>query len=299
MLSRARRLPGAPGWRSGVLSVVGGPAAGAVPDVAVAARAMPALPAGAGLCFATPVHVVAGMSRVHLPPGGWLQLEAVEAVRWQEAFNRDFGGADLHLHAIEGGWILEAPCAAATQDAAPEELIGLPLTRSAASTEAQRALRRLGAEVEIWLTGHALNREREARNVPPLNSLWFWGGAHATQLPQLTHPLRHLLVAGEPDPWLTGLAAHCGLAVTRATNWQSLPLNDNALLVLSPSRWGMSAQHWQALESQWLAPAARSLVDGSIRSLHLQIGTTAWQLPWRSLLRWLRRRRPWHEQVAA
>ena len=71
----------------------------------------------------------------------------------------------------------------AARDPAPEDLIGQPLARIAARDDAERTLRRLGAEIEIWLAGHELNREREARNLPPLNALWFWGGARVVPLP--------------------------------------------------------------------------------------------------------------------
>src|SRR5262245_9970450 len=68
LLTRARRLPVTPDWRTGVLKALGAPGDEAtIPAVVLAARACPALSAGAALCFATPLHVVAGISRVHLP----------------------------------------------------------------------------------------------------------------------------------------------------------------------------------------------------------------------------------------
>ncbi|HTQ35983.1 MAG TPA: hypothetical protein VMH77_03010 [Steroidobacteraceae bacterium] len=297
LLDRARRLPPAADWRSGVLAALCGVAGGSqLPAAAVAARAV-ALPCGAGLCFAAPLHVIAGISRVHLPPGGWLRLAAEEEDRWVEAFNQEFGGPGLWLHSVGGGWLLAAPFAAAARDAAPETLIGDPLTRLAARDEAERALRRLGAEVELWLAGHPLNRAREARGQPPLNCLWFWGGAPAVQLPHCARAPRALLVAGEPDPWLAGLAAHCAVPLVHATDWQSLTACADALLVLAPPPEGAGAAHWQMLEEQWFAPAARSLRAGEIGALRLQIGASAWQLPDPSPLRWLRRRRPWHQRV--
>jgi hypothetical protein len=296
LLVRARRLPDARDWRGGVLAALGGGSV-SVADAAVAAWAMDCLPVGAGLCFAAPLHVVAGMSRVHLPPGGWLQLDANEEVLWLDAFNREFGGADLRLHAAAGGWLLAADFAGAAADDAPEQLVGEPLARAPARSDDERALRRLGAEVELWLAGHALNRQREARNQPPLNVLWFWGGARAAPRPPLAHAPRRVLVAGEADPWLAGLAAHCGLVPARVGECPALA--DGTLLVLAPPRSGLSADHWQGLESGWLAPAARALRARQITTLRLQIGNSAWLLPDSSLLRWLRRRRPWYRQVAA
>jgi hypothetical protein len=299
LLARARRLPSAPDWRSGLLAALHGSGSfAAVPAVAIAARALPAAP-GLALCFAAPLHVVAGISRVHLPPGGWLQLEAQEAARWVDAFNSEFGGPDLRLHETAGGWLLEAPFAAAADDPSPESLIGQPLSRGAARSDAGRALRRLGAEVEMWLAAQPLNRERAARQLPPINSLWLWGGGRAAELLPIGRPPIAAFFAGKADPWLAGLAAHCAAPLCRAANWQALASPGEALLVLAAPPEGISAAHWQQLEATWFEPAARALRDGSLDALRLQVGGSAWQLPDRSPLRWLRRRRPWHERVLA
>lgn len=300
MLARARRLLPASDWRSGALAALGWPDDSAMPAaVNVAACALPELSAGTGLCFAAPLHVVAGISRVHLPPGGCLRLDAAQSARWAEAFNRDFGEPQLRLHAVGDSWLLAAPFAGAARDAAPEDLTGEPLARVAARDEAERSLRRLGAEVEMWLVEQPLNREREARGDPPLNALWFWGGAHSTRIAPLTRLPRAMFVAGAPDAWLAGLAAHCGVPLNSATDWQSLAAARDALLVLMPPPEGASAQYWLDLEARWFGPAARAMRDGSLDALRLQIGPSAWLLPDPSPLRWFRRTRSWHQQVLA
>jgi hypothetical protein len=271
----------------------------AIPAAAIAARAWPELPLGASLCFAEPLHVIAGISRVHLPPGGRLQLPLAESAAWVEAFNREFGDAQLQLRAVAGGWLLAAPFAHAARDAAPETLLGQPLARVAARDEHERALRRLGAEAEMWLAAHALNRAREARQQPPINSLWLCGGARAEVLPRFARAPRAVFIDGQADPWLAGLAAHCMASLGGAVDWLQVSTSGDALLVLPAPAQGASAQHWQRLEAQWLEPAARALRDGSVGSLRLQLAGSAWQLPDPSPLRWLRRQRPWHERLRA
>jgi len=299
LLHRARPLPRAAGWRAGVLAALCPQTpVTAIPQAAMAARAA-ALPVGTPLCLATPLHVVAGISRVHLPPGGWLRLAPAEAARWADLFNAQFGETALRLQAVAGEWLLLAPFAAAARDAAPEGLVGAPLVRAPARDAAERALRRLGAEVEMWLSDQPLNREREARGLPVINSFWFWGGAHAMELPPCASPPRAMLVMGEADPWLAGLAAHCGLSLQPATDWRAVTACDDALLVLAPPPQGMTAAHWENLERQWFEPAAAALRTGRVRTLRLQVGSGAWQLPDASPLRWLRRARPWHQQVGA
>jgi hypothetical protein len=298
LLARARRLPAASDWRSGVFGALCGTTGGAaIADVAVAARAVPGLAVGAPVCLAAPLHVLAGISRVHLPPGGCLRLDDAEAERWAEAFNCEIGAPDVRLHAVAGGWLLAAPFAVGTGDAAPETLLGEPLQRAPARDVNERALRRLGAEVEIWLTGHPLNRARESRGLPAINSLWFWGGAWTVELPAPARPPRALLVAGQPDPWLAGLAAYCALPLGVAAGWPlAMPSADTLLALVAPPQ-GLTRTHWQRLEAQWFGPVASALRRGEISALRLQIGASAWRLPDSSPLRWLRRSRPWYRQV--
>jgi hypothetical protein len=298
LLVRARRLPGAAGWRAGVLTDCGvAETASAIPPAVVAARAVPELAADAPICLVEPLHVVAGISRVHLPPDGRLPLAAGELLQWADAFNRELGAPQLRLHAVAGGWLLAAPFAQGARDPAPAALLGEPLARAAASDDAERAVRRLGAEVEMWLAAHPLNREREVRQLPPLNSLWFWGGTRAVALPVLPRPPQALCVAGEPDAWLAGLAAHCAVPLQRVASWQDLPLGRATLLAL-PHLEG-SPREWTGLDARWFEPATQALREGGLDVLRVQIGRCAWQLPDPSPLRFLRRPRVWHEQVRA
>jgi hypothetical protein len=301
---RARRLPDAADWRAGVLAALGAPSD--LPAAALAARAV-GLPEGSALCFAAPLHLVAGISRVHLPPGGWSLLPADEEQQWCADFNAEFGGPDLQLHvaAAGGGWLLQAPFAAAARDAAPETLTGAPLERHAAGSGDERALRRLAAEAEMWFAAHALNRQRERRGQPPINALWLWGGGRAGALPALAAPSM-IATAGMPDAWLAGLAAHSPASLRMAGSFdaamRAAPAaaagGIHALLVPAPDGQGPTRQYWESVEENWIAPAWRALQAGEIDGLRLQIGRTAWQLPARGLFNWLRRERRAWWQVA-
>jgi hypothetical protein len=299
LLRRARRLPDAGDWRAGVLAALG--AGAGVASVSVAARALPELAADVPLCLAAPLHVVAGMSRVHLQPGGRLVLPPTEDQAWCEAFNQEFGSSGLRLHSAApgGGWLLHAPFAPGARDAAPEALVGTALERQPAASEAERSLRRLGAEVEMWLSGHALNRAREARRQQPINAIWFWDGARAGVLPAMAAPRAIVDAGGLPDAWLAGLARHFALSATVARDWnQGLQAGTAAagagplLIVLAPDGGGASGQYWQMLEDNWFGPAARTLAGRGIAGLRLQIGSCAFALPHRSLSTWLR----WHRR---
>jgi hypothetical protein len=301
LLRRARRLPDAGDWRAGVLAALG--AGSGVSPVSVAAQAVPQLAQDAPLCFAAPLHVVAGMSRVHLQPGGRLLLDPPEDQAWRDAFNQEFGPSGLRLHVASpgGGWLLSAPFAHRARDPAPQTLVGTALERQPAACEEERSLRRLGAEVEMWLSGNALNRAREARRQPPINAIWFWDGARADALPAMSVPRGIVDGGGLPDAWLAGLARHFAVPVAIGRNWhhamQAVEAAAGAgplLVVLAPDGDGATGQYWQMLEDHWFVPAARALAEGGITSLRLQIGSGAFALPNRSLTAWLRwQRRSW------
>lgn len=306
LLRRARRLPDAPDWQAGVMRALG---LERVPAVAMAAAALPDLAAGSGICFAAPVHAVAGISRVHLPPGGRLVLDAAEEAAWRAAFNAEFGasGASLHAAAGGGGWLLVAPCAAGARDAAPELLEGEALQRSPAADEVQRALRRLGTEVEMWLASHALNRRRGQRGEPPLNAIWFWGGGQSGFLPAIA-ALRSV-TGNRADAFLAGLAAGAGVPLADAGSWDEAmrssphPLPASApevqVLLVPPVPAGQSmACIWQGLEEQWFAPAEQALARGEIGALHVQLQGVAWHVARGSKRHWLRwSRRSWWQMV--
>lgn len=75
------------------------------------------------------------------------------------------------------------------------------------SGKASAGYRNLRSEVEMALHGHDLNNRREAAGLPPINSLWFWGGGFA---PQQKTRHRPPLFANDPilrGNWFSNTAA--------------------------------------------------------------------------------------------
>ena len=294
MLQRARRLPDAPDWRTGVLAHLA-PAHARMPPAAVAAQAVAGLAEGAAVCLAVPVHLVPGISRVHLPHGGLLQLRAEEREAWRAAFNGEFGADGIQLHAAGGGWVLTAPFATAARDPAPEQLLGRPLVRAVAADANERALRRLGSEVEMWLAAHPLNASVSASQKLPVNSLWFWGGGTVGSRPVRVGAAAAIACAGEADAWTAGLGGLSGVNVQQADGWHAA--SGIQCAVLSTAGEGGNPRYWEALEARWFRPARDALKSGELGGLRLQIGTTAWQLPSRLPRRWWRAGRGWWQLV--
>jgi hypothetical protein len=297
MLRGATRLAVANDWRSGVLEALS--IDPAVAPAGVAASAIAGLQPGACICLVMPVHAIAGISRMFLATADQYTLEPDERETLRAAFNAEFGAPDLQLHAAGTGWVLQAPFAVAADDASPELLVGAALAREPARTDTSRALRRLGAEVEMWLATLPLNLDRQARGHSPINSFWFWGGTMTTALPQPGQRPRALFSNLEPDAWLAGLASHCGLRVQQAQSWADVRDAMDAVVILQSSRPGESMQDLPAWESAWLDPAFRDIQSRRLPALRVQWGASAWLLPAPRLTRWLRRSRPWWEMLSA
>jgi hypothetical protein len=215
----------------------------------------------------------------------------------QDTFAQEFGATDQRLHAAGDGLLLESPVAAAASAPDPARLLGNVLEIRPAHGTAQRALRRLGVEVEMWLSGLPLNRDRERRG-EPVTALWFSGGGSG--LPEQAPGRR--TVAAADRPWLHGFWSMVGDQPGSGAARDAM-LGDSALAVVSAvrcqSRDDAAAASLERLESDWFAPALRDLRAGRISAMRLRIGGRGWELPSRPRLRWWRRTRPWWQVVAA
>ena len=287
-------------WRSGLLEDLG--AAGwvdAAPAV-VAAAALPMTP-GVGVCLAVPVHAMVGISRVHLHAAG-LQLDAAQAAAFAAGFSAQFG-AEPRLHEVNQGWLMEASYAAAASDEDPLHWLGKPLERRAAQSEPERRLRRLGAEIEMWLADLPLNTERLRRGQLPVNLLWLWGGGRVRIPAAVLRDSSLRLHAQQGDAWLAGCAALTGAELSPLPEgWQAIangqPPAQKSVIVLEVTPMTDSRQ-WLSWDEQWFQPLLRDLQARRIDALALRCGRRRlqvrrrwWSAPWR-------RRRPWWQEVAA
>lgn len=283
-------------WRSGLLRDLGAAQWSEEGAAAIAAAALP-LPVGAAVCLATPVHAVAGLSRVHLHAAGALLLDSRESAAFAADFDAQFGN-ELRLHPLAGGWLIEAPWAAIAGDGDPGDVLGMPLERSVAQSAEQRQLRRLGAEIEMWLADLPVNRERTRRGELPVNLLWLWGGGRVREF-QKTPRSSLQISATQNDPWLAGCARLLGAALTPLPqSWNAVLQPQHAVILLQATPMTDAAQ-LQRWDEQWFQPLLRDLRAGRITTLTLRCGRRAmrvrrrwWSAPWR-------RSRPWWQAATA
>jgi hypothetical protein len=193
-------------WRSGLLTDLGAPPLH-VPESVIAAVAA-GISAGRSICLATPVHAIAGMHRVHLHTG-IVRLREDERVAMQADFAVQFG-AELRLHSVGEQWLLEGPFANEADESDPAEWFGAPLERRLARSPEQRRLRRLGAEMEMWLAALPLNAQRQRQGRLAVNLLWVWGGGVARERSAIPALAAVQIFGATDDAWLAGCAALTG-----------------------------------------------------------------------------------------
>jgi len=278
LLARADPSTDVDDWRAEAFRLIAADGA-PVPSVAAAALAPGAgRAAGSWVCMATPVHLLAGMTRVSLAPDGILELECGEADALAADFNRVFAGDGVSLERGRDALLLcrfDAPLRVTTS--APEAAAGHDIWPYLPRGEDAPRLARLATEIEMWLFDHAVNRRRRESQRPVVTGLWLWGQGAADAGPP---PVRGW-TAGD-DPLFSSFARAAGYpgastsGVVAVPDWPGTPL-------------------WSEVEERWLAPALSDLRAGRLQSIALSAQRRCVRLNARALLRFWRRPRPWWE----
>jgi len=298
-------------WRQWLLRESRDAAVRAAPPASIAAAAVSGVPAGVPVWLATPVHLVAGLDTVRVHPAGLLELSCEEQRALELDFRQVFAGSGWSLHATGRREMLLAGGAGLHADAVrshdPALWLGADPREGLPAGPGANALRRLGAEMEMWLHEHPVNQARHARGTLSANALWVWGGGaaaiaiHSSAEPKTTGAA----LAWANDLFVDGLAQLESYTLEPLPErWplstpkdRPLPAVVLAVCELGPEG-GESALH--LLERNWVAPALEHWRSGPWRSATLVAGARAVTLthrPFRSLWRSFRRTRPWWETL--
>jgi hypothetical protein len=301
----------ADGWRAWLARRLGrGDLANLAPARIAAAMCADA-PEGVGgmaatAWIATPVQLVAGLTRVHLAAHGILRLPPAELASLAGSFRRVFGGSGLALYPLPCGELLLFTAgmpALATLE--PARAVGAELAQSLPQGPQAAPLRRLGAEIEMWLHGEAVNAARAQRGEPPVTSLWLWGSADTPDTP--LHAAGAAVAAPRTarafgtDAWLEGLSRIQGSAYEalparlrlgeEPANLEVWVLEVRQELVAAGG--GASLAHALAqLDLRFMSPALAALKAGLADSVTLMANDTRVTLTPRSGRKFWRRARP-------
>jgi hypothetical protein len=292
-------------WREWLARWLGRADLAAVPVAHVAAAAAGLREADGALWLATPMHWVATLGGVHLDGRAIVRLGAAELEALAADFNAAFRHSAVALRPLESGELLAlGPDVFTVRTVEPARARIGGLAESLPSGIGAATLRRLGAEIEMWLRDQAVNRARAARGDRTVSALWFWGGPSTPEpaVARLTDsPATVPTVALGADAFLAGMARLCG-AEARALPRQlgaSLAEARTTRLVLvlelaelAPGEaWTPAAALGEA-DGRFIAPALAALRSGSADLLTLLANDRCVALRGNHRLRLWRRARP-------
>jgi hypothetical protein len=194
------------GWRACTAHWLGLPQYAREAPASIAAAALLDAPADRAVWLATPLHLVAGLTSLHFDRRSILRLPRAELEELTSSFRDTFRGSGFDLHPLETGELLLSgpPVAAPTNTTEPARMLLTSVAESLPAGEGAPALRRLGAEIEMWLHDHRINNERARRGAPPVATLWVWGGG-APAVSRAAHSREIADVAFGSDAYVQGL----------------------------------------------------------------------------------------------
>lgn len=218
---------------------------------------------------ADPAWIQPDLNGARLLACGQMQLGMDEAHALAEALLPVFAEAGMVLEVgTPDRWHVRVPPGLALPAfASPDQALGENLVQHLPEGTEGRRWRFILTEAQVLLHQHPLNAARRERGLPPVNSLWLWGGGH---LPKV---VRSVLAGCISDDVLLGaLAARAGVAVAPRTP---------AAIAEAGAGWLVDLQDLQAGEI------------GDAWWLVLQrLASSPLQLSFASGERWLHR--PWH-----
>jgi hypothetical protein len=254
------------GWRAWAARWIG-----LQPPASIAAAALENAPRACAVWLATPLYLVAGLSTLHFDRRSLLSVPGAELEALAASFRDTFRGSGFDLHPLGGGELLLSGPAAA-QPATTTEPARMPLLTVAEalpSGEGAGALRRLGAEIEMWLHGHAINAVRQRRGDLPVGALWVWGGG-GTPLTPPAGGGEITAAAFGSDAYVRGLLRLAGgEARPMPLDWAAVigePRAQRVIAVLEVAELLHANGSWRLAEA--IAEMDRRLISPSLDALH-------------------------------
>ncbi len=247
-----------------------------------------------------PVHLVPGHNSLVLSAGGALNLSLDECACLAAELERAYSDLDWHFEALTPErWYLTLPEAPRLRTHPLSDVVGRSIEHYLPKGQDAKKWHARIAEVQMLLHDSPVNREREMRGAPKINSLWFWGEG---VLPESQKPGWQGVWSDEPVA--RALAESSGVPCFPvpgdAAEWLAADVSGEHLLVLDRERYLHRFQEravwleWLSnLEERWFSPLLGALQRGRLARLTMiGEGDRAFRLDRRAMRRWWRRRRP-------
>jgi hypothetical protein len=292
----------AAGWREWLLRSAGrADLAGVAPaSIAAAALEAPPCPTRASVSWiAMAVHLQAGLTRVHLDHRGLLRLSVEEQAELAAAFAHTFGASNHALRPLPAGeFLLDTPEIIPVAAHEPARCVGAELDALMPAGVTAAALRRLLAEIEMWLHAQPLNERRSRRGAASITGLWPWGAIGRIVRPEREVQSALPLACGE-DAWLEGLCrltgSVCRLPPEHLEEVLGASTGDTVLLSGVGGQLRRDedtvAEALLLLDQRFIVPALQALRRGTLENLSVIINDTRVEVGRGSLHRFWRRAR--------
>lgn len=234
----------------------------------------------ASVWFADPVHLLAGLTSVHLAPQGLLALDPAGQAELCGSFDETFADAGYRLTPTRAGRFLLHGRASSgeVQTSEPARVLGSSVADLLPKGTGAAALLALGAEIEMWLHEHPLNARRARERLPPISTLWLWGGGApldaAVGAPRCARAPHAAAAIFSDDEYVRGLSHLCGVRAAPAPSGIDSVASDAAprlvvALELFCAGAGLHSAHDRlaAFEREWVLPALGLLRRGELSRL--------------------------------
>jgi hypothetical protein len=241
------------------------------------------------------------MTSLHLDHRGLLSLSLEDQAGLARDFATTFGDSGFQLApSSPGALLLQSRATVKATATEPSRALANDLEASLPSGPDASVLRRLGAEMEMWLHSHPLNEVRARRGELPISTLWLWGGGPLLQDPPASDREPTPFAAFGSDPYLIGLGSLSGTPVNRLPErLPELPRSSDlqsAALIAEVIPLLQANPHWTMFEAladidrRFIEPAITALRRGTVDSVVLVANDTRIQLRRRDLLKFWRPR---------
>lgn len=248
---------------------------------------------------ADPVHLRAAMGDLVLTDSADLEVSAAEAAALTAEINAALDEPGFRIEPLAAKrWYLHFDAPLRLMTRAPWDVVGTSVGASLPGGEEGARWRERINDVQMILHASPVNRARESRGEPVVNSIWPWGGGYAPRVPG--------------GVWQGVWAAEtlaAGLARLAGTPGETLPDDAHGWLERAPpgrhllvfteghlaacssdvERWRRFIAH---LEAEWMAPLGDALASGGVASIELRTGgprifrlaRRRWRYGWRRRL---------------
>ncbi len=226
---------------------------------------------------ADPAWARPDISGIRLMACGHLQLDMAQAQALAAPLLPLFAELGMQLEiSTPQHWHVRLPAETVLPEfSAPEQAMGEDLAQHMPQGQVGKRWRLLLNEVQVALHQHPLNAMRQARGLPPVNTLWLWGGG---QLPQSAPSTWRGVISG--DVLLGAVAQRAGVEPQPRTQ---------ANITRAAGGWLVDLQDLSAseIETQWW-PVLESLGARQSLAWHFASGERWLQRPWHRWRVWRR-----------